>query len=299
MTKVALPKKYNNDDRTSEAPVKCHVLGCRTSTKYRTLKAHMLVKHEGYVVLFCTLGECSWTCFSSDLRCFVNHQTHTHQMIFKGKAHDLSPATGFTMGLVAHGVRKDKFGKVIHSEKCKTGSEGKTADNRLSSRFRSRVRSTLMPSVPVDPFSKRQFDLKGREYVQSELKDEWMEIFRLEVGGVWGEFTKKPEGVRKIQSGGRLKQAMFKQLPEGVGNKEDCASKVIPCELCERTFPKKKQLKEHLEDHKWAVLLTVKKTVVKRKRKLFRTEVSFLDSEPESEIEFNVSPVKKKQKLSD
>ena len=74
---------------------------------------------------------------------------------------------------------------------------------------------------------------------------------------------------------------------------------MIPCELCERTFPKKKQLKEHLEDHKRAVLLTVKKTVVKRKRKLFRTEVSFLDSEPESEIEFSVSPVKKKQKLSD
>ena len=116
---------------------------------------------------------------------------------------------------------------------------------------------------------------------------------------MWGEFTKKPEGVRQIQSGGRLKREMFKKLHEVVGKKEDGASKVIPCRICERTFTKKKQLKEHLLDHKQAVLLTVKKPVVKRKRKLFSTEVSFLDSEPESESEFNVSPVKKKQKLSD
>ena len=92
-----------------------------------------------------------------------------------------------------------------------------------------------MPSVPVNQFSKRQKDKKGREYVESELKNEWLEIFQLKVGGVWGEFTKKPEGVRKIQSGGRLKREMFKQLPEVVGKKEDGASKVIPCRICERT----------------------------------------------------------------
>ena len=120
------------------------------------------------------------------------------------------------------------------------------------------------------------------------------------------EVTKKPESLRKKQSGGRLKREMFKQLPvlesEVVGKKEDGVSKVVQCKVCKRNFNKKKQLKDHLVDHRQVLLSTVKKpvkAVVKRKRKLFSTQVSFLDPESGSESEFNVSPVKKKQKLSD
>ena len=123
------------------------------------------------------------------------------------------------------------------------------------------------------------------------------------------EVTKKPESLRKKQSGGRLKPEMFKQLPvlesEVVGKKEDGVSKVVrilQCKVCKRNFNKKKQLKDHLVDHRQVLLSTVKKpvkAVAKRKRKLFSTKVSFLDPESGSESEFNVSPVKKQQKLSD
>ena len=136
MSKVTLPKK---SDKPSEAPVKCMVESCTTSTKFRTLKEHMLKHHHGYVVLFCTLPQCTWSCFSSDLRCFINHQIYKHQVIFKGKAHDFSEATGFMMGLDKHPVRKDRFGKVIHSEACKISSLAKTADSRASSRIRTQV----------------------------------------------------------------------------------------------------------------------------------------------------------------
>ena len=95
-------------------------------------------------------------------------------MIFKGKAHDFSDATGFMMGLDKHPVRKDRFGKVVHSEACKSSSLAKTADSRASSWIRTRVKNGLMPSIPVNQSSERRSDKKGRKYVESPFHDEWL-----------------------------------------------------------------------------------------------------------------------------
>lgn len=189
--------------------------------KFRTLKEHIRKHHDSCVVLLCTLNECNWSCFSSDLRCFINHQSYKHQVVFKGKSHDFNEAGGFVMGLVSDPVKKDKDGKVLHSEHCKGSSCAKTADSRASSRIRTRVNNGLMPSISVDQLAERRKDNKGREYVQSPFHDEWLEIFKKKVDGVEKSVTKKPESVRKTLLGGRPKREMLKQLPvlesEGAG----------------------------------------------------------------------------------